>query len=151
MTLMFERASFLMPANFDAIHQGALHCLGIALDINEHEQCLLLPIRLPLEDEEEGVGVCWLSIPSSVDVVDTFQAIASIGGNVVTTPIVKMDTLPSANALHLPLRNGEMEYSLSISNFAATIRTESGLVGVTITPAGFMRLTPQMSVAATAT
>ena len=142
MILTFERASFLIPANFDAMYEGALHCLGIALDINEYEQCLLFPVRLPLNDEEEGVGVCWLSIPASIDVIHTFQAIASVGGNVVTAPIVKIDKLPSADILNLPLNNGEIEYNLSISNFAANIRTESGLVSVTITPAGFIRLMP---------
>jgi hypothetical protein len=150
MALIFQRASFLMPANFNAMYGGALHCLGVSFDINEHEQCLLFPLRLFSDDEEEGVGVCWLSIPASVDVIDTFQAIASVGGNVVTTPIVKMDRLPSVNTINLPLSNGEMEYNLSISNFAATIRTESGLVSVTVTPAGFIKLTPQMNVAATA-
>lgn len=151
MIVKFNKASFLMPVNFNSVYQQAIHCLGIVLKINDYERCILAPIKVLSEDKEETIALCWLSVPEFANSMDIFQHVTSLGGNIVTTPLTITDELARSDLSgYLPLQDGEFEANLSLSNFFAVVRTESCLARLTITPAGFLRLALETSAPAIA-
>lgn len=147
MLLRFKKLAFIVPVNFNPMYQSALHCLGIVLDYSEYESFLIGSIRFSSDDESESVGVFSLSCPAFVDVLDTFRSISAIGGVVLNTSINMIYEMPlDGMPIQLPLIDGEMEFKLSLSDFAGTVRTENCWADIVITPAGFFRLEPRANI-----